>query len=1120
MQLAKLECYLRQMTAKSPPCAPIVFYGAPINNGTELRFLANVRRRLMAEGVAAVILANFHLGPKKRQIDFVIATARQCVAVELKGYRRPVSGTENGDWKMTVGSVEHSVGFPYDQALSNRFAVSDALKEKIASVGDTRGAVSGLLCVYPEIPAGSSLPASNTKLHVGDFDTLAVLLRKDAQLPLPLSTWEVFARSMGLIPEADLAASVERSYIGDYLANCLELAELALGPHVEAEQETEDGPSPLPSLLPFVENSINIHLFGPSGVGKTHHISRLVIAAARAGVIPVAIAARDFNGQLLPLLKVAVARATNVPFNTLMRSAQKTGRTVLLCVDALNECPIGRRPELLAALQTVIIRFGVTLLLTGQELPDLPSSLRGKVFRLVQPGKDRRRRLVEAHAGRPLTENEASILEVVASAQDASILAETLNRSMNIDGRFQLYHAFTMGRLADVPNSASLHSALGDLAVRMREGYTPKISQHAAGRILGRAAKTNGTAQSLLDEAERATLLVNDQGAVRFRHDLIADFFASDHLLRTAENTSNLRQLIERPINAELREFVLGGATPTSETMALLDGDIGNAVIDAALNGRCGAAALRIMQDRCLDVIDKIEFSYCQLLFSLPLDGQELPSRSEFVLPAQFNLSVNEQRAAAALSTAIFTNLYEPVMKMLEKVDDHLWREARRLRLEQPELQRNIPALVFTGLYGGHGQPRGGELLRNLFSNIVNGRIMRGTPLGDTDVNSELDNFEQLSPGQLFLLLSMHRAQLDRNLPLPSRIVELIPAVWKTGIYHLRLQLLDLIHFAGRSAPDKQKEAVHEVLTGYLSENAWMNTILFDAINAVGELDFGISVESITAELKDIAEQPPSDEIAARACSAYTATYDHPADDVFCEAFYECVSPEVRAAVLVRVIAYHSIDSTTLGFAVRELGKAPSVEAIPYLMRLSDSPIIETHSTQSSVAVFCEAICQLARMGETLADSDELSRDSTLRVWQLVRPLIYAFNVTPTLANTEINRLWDTFCAAGDNVVMDVIYRIMGHSRYFIGDANVDFTTHCAEGLRSICLNALHPNYTTESLFKYEGGAELIGEHRRFAFSCLEQVARSSDKGLVESWLEDALFGENAVRTLRAIENR
>lgn len=189
-------------------------------------------------------------------------------------------------------------------------------------------------------------------------------------------------------------------------------------------------------------------------------------------------------------------------------------------------------------------------------------------------------------------------------------------------------------------------------------------------------------------------------------------------------------------------------------------------------------------------------------------------------------------------------------------------------------------------------------------------------------------------------------------------------------------------------------------------------------------------------------------------------------------------------------------------------------------MKLSASPIVETHSKQASVAVFCNAISQLARMGETLAGSEEFSHTSTLRAWQLVRPLIYAFNATPTPEITAINRLWDSFRAAGDGVTVDVIYLIMEHSRHFVGDANVDFILHCSEGIRSICLSVLQSSYTTETLFKYESGTELIGKHRQFAFSCLSRVARSSDKGLIESWLEDPLFGEDAVKTLRTIESR
>lgn len=1108
------------MTLKTQQNAPEVFYGAPISNSTELIFLNRVRRYLSSKRISSVILANFHLGTQKRQIDFIIATPHQSVVVELKGYRRPVSGTENGIWTMKVGASELPIGFPYNQALNNRYEVSDALRAKSSLHGDLRDAITGMLCIYPEIQPDSSVPATNKKLSVGDFDALVALLQTSAKVSLPLSIWKDFASSMNLVSDAELAQAEDGRHVAKYLSNFLELAELALVPHIEAEQDTDEGLVPLPSLLPLVKDGVNIHLFGPSGSGKSHELSRLVVAAGQAGIIPIAIAARDFEGQLLPLLKVAIARASTVPFNTLIRAAQQTGRTILLCVDALNECAIGRQTELLAALQTVTIRYGVSVVLTGQALPVLPASLQGEVFKIAQPSELRRRQLVEAHAGRSLTENELSILELVGSAQDAAVLAETLNRCMNIDGRFQLYYAFTGDRLAGAKEKVLLHSALGNLAALMREEYTSKVPQYLVVRSFERETKLIGYGYTYLDEAVRAGLLVNEKGSVRFRHDLIGDFFASDHILRTSDSIEDLTRLVERPINEELREFILGGASTHTEIKALLDANIGMPVIDAALVGRCGTSVRRMMIDRCRDVIDKIEFLYGQLVFELPLDGQELPNRSQIVFPKQFEFSLHEQRAAAALSTAIFTDLFNPIMKMLRKVDSRLITEARRLRSEQPNLQRNISALVFGGLYGVLIQPSGCKLLRNLFDAIKMNRIMRLAPKCDIDVNKMLDKFEQLSPGQLFLLLSMHRAQLDQNSSVPLRTAELIPTVWKTGIYHLRLELLDLIVFSGGTASEKQKAEIEKVLNSYLSDNPWMNTFLIDAISAVGKLDFGISVESIKDELKDIAKQPPIAEIAARACSAYTATYDHPARDVFCEAFNEHVSSEVRTAVLVRVIADISIDSMTLAFAIGDLGKWPSIEAIPYLKKLSTAPVSETASPQSSVAVFCEAISQLARLGEPLEVESELSDILTLRAWQLVRPLIYALNITPTPDDTKFERLWEAFATDNDSGTMDVIYRTMMDSRFFLRDSRIDFIDHCAEGLRSICLEVLQPNYFAETIFKSESDRNLIENHRRFAFSCLAEVARSSDKFLIEQWCEDACLGADAIKTLRIIEGR
>ncbi len=1097
-----------------------VFYGAAIDNSTERDFLRRLRRHLESNGEDAVIFANFEVGRDNRQVDFVICTERRCVVVEVKGYRPAVEGSENGEWHLVDGWIRRPVGTPYSQALNNRFAVSDLLRKVPDFAGDTRVAVSGFLCIFPETPAGSSLPASNHKLGIGGFDALATHLRSAASVRLPLETWVGIADRLRLTAEGLLATADDRKAVGEYLSNCLQLATLNIGPHVEAEIRLDEQICPLPPLLPLLEQGNHVHLVGPSGVGKTHLNARLIVEAARSGVVPIPIAARDFEKSLLLLLQQAVARSTTVPFLKLMRSAARAGSRVLICVDALNECPAGRRPDLLAALQTASLRYGVGLFMTGQQLPDLPASLQGIVFELVQPTDVRRRLITEAHIGRPLTETEASILEVVSSAQDATVLAETLAMGGKVDGRFQLYNAFTLGRLPDSQHRTELHAGLARMAHDMRGEYTTQLPAHVAARMLDRTAGVTISGKALAEEAERSSILITSGGLVRFRHDLIADYFAADHLIRHAQDAADLVRLAERPINAELREFFLGGASLSSETALLLDNKIASTMIDAALYGRCGGVARRLVQDRCRDVIDKIKVAYSLSIFTLPLDGQETPHRAEFTLPETFDLTEPELMAAHALSTAVNAGLYDEVMSMIADVDEHLWAEARRLRAENPDLKRNMPGMVFEAVYGVMFHPARGALLRSLLDNITNGRIGGGHPATDIDLNAELDTFEFLTPGQIFLLLSMHRASLDRHIALPSRMVELIPHVWKLGIYHLRLQLLDIIHFGGRSAADDQRSAIYDVLVGYLSDNAWMNTILVDAITAVGELELGLSVESIVEDLEDIAAQEPTKEIADRARSAYSSTYDHPAEDKFCEAFFERISPETKTAILIRAIADPGADSMTLEFAIRDLGRASSEQAIPFLHPFSFAPMTETVSTQSAVAVFCEAIGQLAQLEAPLQQIEDDAVSAALRAWHGTRSLLYALNMPVVPGQAQIDALWAAFRSADDGAAMDVVFRLVKESRYLGGDASVDFLGKCADGLRSLALAVIGPNYAPQSIFKHEGGRDLAKRHRQFAFHCLEHVGRSTDKALIEMWRDDSELGRASVSTLRAIETR
>jgi len=1097
-----------------------VFIGAPITNRTERKFLAQVRQSLQAAGEDAVILANFQIGSDHRQIDFLVATTVQAVAVELKGYRHPVVGTESGEWEIRCGDSSRSIGFPYAQALNNRFALTDALRRLLRERIDAREAIAGMLCIYPEVPGGSSIPLSNRKLAVGDFAAFRDLLRRRSSLPLPLSKWEELAERLNLAPLSAAAHEEERAVVGEYLAHCADLAEVAAGPFVEAHLDQGEGQKPLPPLVPMLSNGGRIHLVGPSGVGKTRLVVRLVAEAARQGILPLAVAARDFEGQLLPLLRKCVARGTARRFETVMGAAEVTGTPILVCVDALNECSRDRLPELVSALQTATLRYGATILLTGQTLPDLPVTLDGEIIKLAQPDRDRARRLTEAHLGRPLETAEATMLEIVASAQDASVLAEVLSRHSSVDGRFALYHAFTLDRLPESPHRYDLHAALGELAMQLRESYATKIPASASARLLGQFIGNGIAGARALAEAEAAALVIREDGDVRFRHDLIADYFAADRLLRRTGEADLVQEAI-RPINGELQEFILGGCSTSQEAMRLIDADLADATVDAALYGRCGERPRRILLDRCQDVIARIEAAYSTLHFTLPTEGDELPGRAAPFFPEPFNLSPGEMKAVFALSAAVNADLFERVMRMFDTVDAHLWAEARRLRAENPDLKRNIPAMVFGSLYGEHFQPEGADLLRRLFNNIVNERIIRRNAPLAVDVNAELDRFESKSPGQLFLLLSMHRSCIGTDLALPCRTTKLIPHVWRLGIYHLRLLLMDMIHLNGRRAPQEQREEIFDILNGYLSDNAWINMIVIDALSAVGEIEFGLTPENIAADYEEIARQPLTEDIGRRALSAYVATYDHPASDLFSEAFFEGISAETRSAVLVRALADPDADPMSLDFAIRDLGRHMSTEAVPLLRKFALAPKAQTGSIQASVALFAEAISQLARLGEPLPALPDPSADADLRAWQMVRPLIHAFNLSPEPSQRIIDEFWASFRAAGEAAAVNVLLRLMRECGVFRGDVRLEFIRFCSDGVRELCLRVLEPNYVPSTMFRpYERPNELLRRHRQFALACLAEVGRSSDRNHLECWREDPTVGTDAIRALRAIERR
>ena len=571
-----------------------LFIGDPVINRAETLCVRRLRQDLEEQGVEAIILANFTLGPKRRQIDLLVATGSTAIVVEIKGYLHPVRGGVNGPWfieRDDEGRCRLGNTNPYQQALENRFIVTDALRGEGRS--DPRDAIGGLLCLFPMPPVGSTIPRGDFKLSIGGYDDLLAELKVPRANALTLDRWEAFATVQGLADASARAPNAAELAITGYLAAHADLRRATLGPYVEPVFEGDESTRGLAARSAGGEQ---LQIIGPSGSGKTELLNRMAAECAERGDLPMLVRARDFDGSLGPLLRTDAARYTRLQIQQLFQAAAEAGAEVVLHVDGVNECTAGRMSDLIAALQAARITYGARVILTGQEQIALPASLAAASVRLRQPDRAQAEKLVEAHLGRSLTADDGAGLEVVATTQDAVVLAQVIREAGTIDGRYSLYYAFTRERLKTA-GALQAYPGLTDLATALRSGFTTAVPRAAAERVV------DPLGTSSIDGALAARLLWSESGRIGFRHELIGDFLAADAVLRHAETLADLSASARQPVNSELREFLLGGCATMHEIEILLSTASDARLLDSALAGRAGGRSRRHVLSRMRDVI-------------------------------------------------------------------------------------------------------------------------------------------------------------------------------------------------------------------------------------------------------------------------------------------------------------------------------------------------------------------------------------------------------------------------------------------------------------------------------------------------------------------------------------
>ncbi|HDR9199020.1 TPA: NERD domain-containing protein [Burkholderia vietnamiensis] len=179
-------------------------------NSSEQQALERVLRWLAEHEQAAVILCDVSVNG--RQVDILVGTETTTLQLEVKGFRAPVTGQENGEWTLNYadGSTRR-VGNGYLQALRNNQALRNAMSEHRPD-GEAVSYPKGAVLFEPRIPPGSNLHIRvDPRVEICGADALELLLSTRGREPWPLAWLRAFAHERELIPRAIPGATAART---------------------------------------------------------------------------------------------------------------------------------------------------------------------------------------------------------------------------------------------------------------------------------------------------------------------------------------------------------------------------------------------------------------------------------------------------------------------------------------------------------------------------------------------------------------------------------------------------------------------------------------------------------------------------------------------------------------------------------------------------------------------------------------------------------------------------------------------------------------------------------------------------------------------------------------------
>lgn len=1087
-----------------------LFIGERIEHASDHEVLITVCDALEKGTEWAYIFANFNVNG--RQVDVVVFSATTTLVIEAKGYTQPVKGGVNGSWTQVGPYGRRKLRNGYMQALDAKNALRDAMAGLFDALS---GYPNALLAVVPVIPFGSALPPNDFKVSIGGKDAIEVALRTMSGALFSEERCQALADHLGLECVSGRDAAIQETVftsqraLSSYRSSFLEFHGPASERLAEDNYHRNDIPISASEVLGIALASQSALLIrGPSGCGKSLLSARIATECIQAGVLPIHIQGKDFEGKLQKIIDVELA-LLGTSARDFLRASRLLARHIVLFLDGYNECPEPLRTTLTRSLQAFSLRYGAGIVITSQGTLARQELLSVEEIIVSPPQFKLKSLLAGLREGDENFTNCKALLETARSGLEAELIGQAAASLPAGASKFVLFDTFARMRLGDL--AAAGISALSGFAEELISQTAFSLSVREFDRFCNATGVTDATRRAVFESR-----LVSQRGdRLSFSHEMFFYSFAAESAVRAGRKDSEYVQAVLRsPRFHGSKLFILGAIEDDSTLKNILDKTTDQRILESCVQGECGELARRVVRAKIDELLDQMVAESTELHFLLNGEGwhsSSIKTRSPRTILSTFVACI------PAIGWLLMQGLqFDQLMMACRAMDERIADANRDLDEEARAKKVSLRHEIFGQAYVFNREIALSQLVCSIHSGGLGFRRNPGQGLC-TALRKAWT--EASTHSEFYVLLGISRFTEQASWAAPY-VLELLERL-NSLPYHLQLATLDFcVHL--RDVEDVVKVKMIAALEGSMDKlGGLMNAIIFDALKGLGGLDAEEENyrKVVLEEIENVlSESGPQAEMEA--WNVFSRQFDHPFDGLYWEEI-DNLTNDQKQNLLFKALKGASTEYVSfVGILIRRLtdfGDPAVSEAIEPWLSL---PAKKAVMPQDAVEAFFAAHEAMGNLKLQLppASASPVDVDQTM---QACGELAYW---SCRLSNSELESSSQTLGARNT---------LLAHSASASAGALWSSTSRMlsSDGARThvansypdtalvVCRDAL-TNRKSQKTYHEHGFMDDLARISSFSIQVIGQFGDAADLQNLRCLCDDEALGREAIDAIRKIEDR